>query len=30
MCQGDDNVNYDININICRRMRKKRMPEKKT
>ena len=24
MCQGDDNVNYDININICRLMRKKR------
>ena len=18
MCQGDDNVNYDININVCR------------
>ena len=24
MCQGDDNVNYDININVCRLMRKKR------
>ena len=24
MCQGDDNVNYDMNINICRLKRKKR------